>query len=574
MKYSDDYLPHTEELTPTQLQEGRARAVEFLRQALPDVSLDPGTPAGDSLVTPLGLVFAGNDEAHRRLLSDLNLANVAAGTIYSCDLVRAILGNYGVYDNDHTSGYGVVRLVFSTNTAVDIPVHTLFRFGTSDFRPRGAGSVVPIVQAGSGGSDDSYELSQTSISTWAVDIPLVGQTESGIRAGATCELSPLPAGLIGATAVVDFADGVPAAGLSDLARFARKTAWAYNAGSRGGTATAIWRNWPESRMVSPVITGDTEMTRAPADGPLIIQPPAVDIYFRSQYDMRPETQVIRLSYCECAENGVAVKRFRGRVGLLGRPSKIVSLEWAGTGVTSRLSGYTLFTLLPGNSTDDVGTAAEEFYVSAIPVMDGTSGLPLIPILQDDDGQYAMFRVTYLYDPALGMVTRALTSDEHRPVGLSVKVKAGPLVDITALGVTFARAPGVKVLTSAAAAAISSDASASGYPDVFRQTAIYERTKQAGAGSVRSISCHAVVRASPASRAFTYAMDDPGDSDALGDWWAGSVALNFLVVNDIADLVLDTVVQDAHSGGFMEHWAATERTVRMYLPVSAITFTEQ
>lgn len=570
MSYLSDYFPLTSELTPSQLKAGRDKAVSFIRQHLPEVSLEPGSPSGDALITPGGLLFAGLEEAHRRHMSDLDLGNVAAGVIYSCDFVRAYLGNFGVYDTGGASGYGLIRLTFSTNEARDIPVHMLFRFGTDDFRPRAASeaSVITLTAAGNAATAiDSYELAQTSATTWAVDIPVIGASSAVVLRGASCLMSVVISNLIGAVAAVDFASGTPAPGLSDLAAMARKTAWACNSGSRGGVMAMIYRNWPEACMVSPVVTGDMEMVRVSGVGPTIIQPPLMDVYFRSQYDLQVERQTVRLAYEACDENSVTAYRFRGRVSFLARPSKIISTEWAGTTSESQV-----VTSLWCSDGIDVGTTREQFFVSVTPAIDGVTGLPTFPLVQDVDGLYAMFTITYLTDPALASVTEVLEHPENASIGIDTRVVAGPLVDISAMTVEFARQPGVKVLTDAAASEISSEISSAGYPEAFRPSVILDAMAAAGAGRVKGITCAATIRHTPATRLFV-SLDDPGDTNLWDDWVLGSVLTNVITVTTLEGLSPSIVIQDDHGLTGLEHWAATDRTIRHYLPKSAITFLE-
>lgn len=569
MSYLSDYLPTLSELTDAQLRAGRDKALAFLRQGLPDITLEPGSPAGDSLVTPMGLLFAGCDESNRRRNSDMDLSNVSAGTIYSCDFVRAFLGNYGVYDVDRAAGYGVVRLTFSSNVSRSVPVHTLFRFGSSDYRPLASSTASVVVINACGDAPDGadhYELAQTSASTWAVDIPLTGGDAATVQAGDGCVLSLAVDGLIGAVAVVDFANGTPSAGLSDLANMARKTSWAVNSPTRGGMSSSVWRNWPEARMVSPVLTGDQEMVRVVSNGPTIIQAPAVDLYFRSQYDMQVASQMVKLYYAECDEDEVSRGRFRGPVTFLGRPSKIVSTEWSGTSVESFVESAVWV-----SEPDEVGTVGERFHVSVTPVIDGITSLPEIPLLEDDGGLYAMFTITFLYDPALAFVSSTMTNGDNAPVGVSVSVVPGPLVEIAAFTVEFARQPGVKTLTQPAAAALSSAVSASGYPAVYRQSVVHDVMKQAGAGRVKSVLCSATASVTPSARVFA-SVEDPGGAGMWDDWILGSAEVTTLELSE-NDLLGPVVTHDDHSGLWLEHWVLSERTARLYLPEAAITFVE-
>lgn len=582
MRFTSEYYPDIEDITAAQLAAARATVVALLAPAFPDVDLSAGTPTGDLVVAPLSMFLAADDEAHTRLMSDLDLDNVANGVIYSCEFVRRYLGNFAVYDVENAKATGLVRLTFSSGAARTVDRHLLFRFGGTDtFALRMASSVSSVVTLLSAGSQrstspDTYVLSQTSGTTWAVDLPLEGVMTAAVTAGAAGFVSAATVGLVGAAAAMDFLPGLQSASLSDLARAARRLSYAVNAGSRYGTTSMVLRNWPESLMVSPVVTGDAELTRTPPGSAMALQAPAVDLYYRSSRDLQTITQTFRLSYVTATVGAGTEERFRGIIPFLHRPSRITSLEWAGTTTTSLISARTIFSrssVAALQGAQHCGTRFEDFYADITPTLEAGSLASSVPVLEDADGRYGLFTVTYLADPMLSVVAATLEAPDHTTPGVSLLVKSGPLVDVTSLSVTYQKEPGVRVLTGEAADRIAAAFNQAGYPDTLSQTAVHDAMSVAGAKRVVRIQCAATVRVTPASRKFIgAAMTDALPAIITDDWALASDPMTELTVTTPETLVPDTIVETAHAD-WLENWAATYRTVRHALSADSITFIE-
>lgn len=565
MNFTTEYYPDLAELTDEQLSSARQIVISKLQASFVDVDLQPGSPTGDMVVTPLAAFLAASDVAHDRLMSDLDLGNVADGLIYSCDFVTKYLGNFAVYDVENLRAAGLARLTFSTNVQRAISRHTLFRFGTTDdFSPllgNSTGTELVIHPAGTAvsGVTDEYVLSQTSASTWAVDIPVTGTLTQDVAIGAAGTITQSLPGLSLIAAAIDFLPGVPSASLSDLAKLARVAAHALTTSSRNGIKALAYRHWPETRMVSPILTGDPEMLRTTPGSALILQAPAVDVYYRSARDLQTETQIVRLSYSADFPHDESTRAlFRGDLQLMHRPSKILSVEWAEqTGHVAETFLYTVNAAGPSSSQVALGTNAENFRIEVAPTMDiAFPDTPTIDLLEDEDGLYAMFAVTYLADPLVATVATVLESEDNAPPGVDLKVKSGPLSEITSMTISYRKTPGTKMLLSAAAVKISAYVRQAGYPSPFRQTAIHDIMKLAGASMVASIAVEGLVYATPASRLIT---------NTNADWFDNSTTVQTLPIASIDDVVPD----NPDTGG----WAATERTLRYFLDAANINFIE-
>lgn len=585
LSFAKEYLPDLEALSEEQMAAARAVVVQLLQPALPDVDLSPGTPTGDFVVGALAKFQAASEEANRRFMSDLDLSNVAEGLIYSCEFVKAFLGNFAVYDVENMSSFGLVRLVYTSPAERIIPRTTRFRFGSSDdwsLRMTNPDAIaVTLLPPGSShpGDADTYVLSQTSANTWAVDLPVSGVLTDAIPAGASGRATDVPTDLVGISAAIKFLAGIPSATLSDLARMARKTAYSLTAGSRESISTLVYKNWPESAMVSPIVTGDPEMLRLGVTTALALLKPAVDLYYRSNRDMQRETQYIRLDYVQPTGGGNKV--FRGPLALLHRPSRIVSLEWSGTTATSLVDSYQVFSIAASNRPDlygslYCGTRYEMLYAEVIPELDelDVSLIPRTDVEEDNElKQYAIFKVVYDTDPLLETVSATLESTDYRPVGVDVLVKSGPLVTLSNLTIGYTKKKGVKTALAAVRENIVEYMRQAGYPDPFRVTDLHDIIRRGGIDRITQIGCVGKVRVSAATRRFTD-ITTPGGDDALEDWSAGSVAFEdqAIDVNNIDEVVPSSyvLVEDPDP---VDAWAATRRTVRFCIDPENISFIE-
>lgn len=582
MNFTDEYYPTLDELSSSALADARAKVVSLLQPAFPDVDLSPSTPTGDLVVSALGAFWAATAEANNRFMSDLDLENVANGVIFSCDFVRAYLGNFAVYDVDNLRSTGIVRLSFSSPSARALPLAARFRFGGQDdysIQVSSGATSIQVLGAGSvhDGQPDTYVLAQTSATTWAVDLPLTGAMTSPVTKGTAGMSTTVDPDLIGIAAAIDFLPGLPSASLSDLARLARKTAYSLTSGSRASTQSLVLRNWPEVVMVSPVITGDVEMQRSPAASAMILQAPAIDVYLRSSRDMQKETQVVRLDYVTAAIGGSTKKVFRGHVNFLHTPSRILSVEWSGASDTSYVDSYTLFTRptrsdLPGSL--HCGTRYEAFELEVAPVMSGAD--PLIPRFDIIEGeltsQYAMFTIVYEADPLLEVVASTLESSDNTPVGVSVLVRSGPLVTLDNLTISFVKQQGVRTTLTATKEAIVAYLLSAGYPDAFRQTVLHDIMRAAGADRVLGMTCYGSIRPTPATRRFFPNVD--AYVAYTEDWDAASETVSPLSVSSLDEIIPSVVINEEFGDGHPEMWAATARTLRYRIDPENITFIEQ
>lgn len=574
LSFTDEYYPLLEEMTDAQVAAAREKVVQALQPLMPDVDMAPGTPTGDLVISPLAVYRAGAEEANGRLMSDLDLSNVADGLIYSCDFVKAYLGNFAAYDVENLVATGLVRLTYDSPDAREISRAVRFRFGTEDdwslrLADPDAASV-QVLTAGSEhtGAADTYVLAQTSSSTWAVDVPLEGVLSTPVVAGVSGTSTEVATALVGISAAIDFLSGLPSASLSDLAKMARKIAFSLTAGSRASTKALIYRNWPETNMASPVVPGDDEMQRVAAGSAMALQAPAVDVYVRSSRDMQRETQSIRLDYVQPTVGGSKV--FRGVLPLLHRPSRIVSIEWSGSTTDSVVSSYTTYSK-SGRSdlygSLHCGSRFESTYVELAPVI--ALGVPLVPLTDiDEDGetkQYAIFTVVYDADPLLETISSLLESPDYQPAGVDVLTKSGPLVLIDDMVITYGKQQGVKTTLSVARDKITGYVRTAGHPDPFRVTEIHDILRNSGADRIVKLEAVGRVLVSASEQLFRAAIADPSGDDLLADWDTESDLMRVIPFVGIENVVPHTIIDgEISTGGPLDAWAATDRTARYFV----------
>lgn len=567
-----EYFPDIEELTPAQLASARATVVDYLRPHFPDHDMSPGSVFGDMYVSPAAAFFAALTVSQNRFMSDLDLENVANGVIYSCAFVERYLGNFAVKDVSTLQSSGLVRLTFSADQTYTLNKGVKFKFASDDiFYPRLPSMLTDtfvILPSGSipDTSLNEVALSQTSLTTWAVDIPLTGKMTATVTRGETGLATVVQPELVGIAAAVEFDYGLPPASLSTLAEMARRTAYAASVGSRNSTRAFVVNQWPETKVVSVITAGDYEMQRTVPGTALALSAPAADIIFRSRRDYQQESQTVRLPF------DATLRAFRGNVRFLHRPCKIESVVVADAPELA-LPAVVLYSQVsssrfPGST--GCGTSHEEFWLHVTPPEDN-DGTLLIARSSDADGLYAMFTITYRTDPLLEPVSAMLTSADNAPVGVDVAVKAGPMVFINSLTIGYRRKPGTTMALDTARSEIAAYVNGVGWPELFSEAAMVESMYAAGALRTQTIEYDAAMTITPATRRFAHDFDPVANSDwnAVGN----SLPCPSSTISSLESM-RPVMVQTGTVNGVDELYAVSDRNIRYYLPAENIFFIEQ
>lgn len=529
------YYPNEDELTEEQMQAAYAAIVAALSSAHPDVDFSPNTPTGDLVIAPEAQNRAVMEEVVRRILSDLDLENVANNIIYNCEFVEGFLGNYGVYDRVGMSGSGVLRLTFSTPDLREIDRGMKFIFESEEdvFYPNliydGPLYVLPPgVPADPG--ENAVAMTAVGLGAWVADIPLHGNVQSAPTRGDTAQIDREIPGLTAAVAAVDFTIGQAPASLPDLARLARQTVFSAAPGSRNAVRRSLFYAWPQSKIVAPILTGDAEMLQAETAGFLAMPTPALTVYYRSSGEMVQESATLAIPYVPGAD------KFIGPVDLPSFPSMVSSIV-AASFPTRPLNEAILFTKSPNPAFPGV-TAGHSpdspLWVMLDPPRDD-AGESIVPRV-DHDGLVGLFTFTYYTDPVLPHVKAFFESGENSPLGVRTSVQAGPLIHLRSMKIYYERQAGTTMTLQDAREKIADFVNSVGYPSAWTDSKISEIMRYAGASLVRNIDIDHSVLHSPASRCLF--IDSSFDDLNLG-------ALNIAEAGEGYDDALQDIL-DAHS----------------------------
>lgn len=111
-----DLYPDPASVSPDVLQSVRRRLVANTAQKFATLDTRPGSVHGDMSISPDTWRIAVVETGLNGILSDLDLDNVIAGNVFSCDFVTQYLRQLGVIDRPNGSSTGEVRLFLDRAT--------------------------------------------------------------------------------------------------------------------------------------------------------------------------------------------------------------------------------------------------------------------------------------------------------------------------------------------------------------------------------------------------------------------------------------------------------------------------
>jgi hypothetical protein len=504
----DSYTPATTDIPQDRVLAVRERLEARLKEGWPDLDTRPASVYGDLALTPLAYQIAGAEIAAERMISDLDLEQVANGVIYNCDVVRNFLRNFAAVSRDNLKATGTIRLTFSTNVARTIDRRTMYLFGTdSIFTLRLAGTghlaILPVGDVPSG--VNSIALSRLSSTTYAVDVPVMGVMPTQVSAGATATTDNLVAGLVGMVALNDFDPGTPEDSLSALATRTRETVYSASLTTRGGASAFVRKEFPGITGVSATISGDPEMLRDTVNA-LGIRDGRLDVHVKSSQAFLTSTQLVRLTF-KTVEDA-----FVGRLSLANIPVKIDSITSASS--PAQVIAPTIYSRSLDPVRAPLATAAysalEDLWLVLPMPRDGNS-LPLLTTATDGTTTWADFMVTYQFDPGLAQVGAVLNSAEVKPVGVDVLVKAFVPCVFNSFTVEYVKPAGKQVNLGQARTEIMEYFKKLTYPDIYVDSAISDALLYAGASGVKSVTCNSAVQWSVAAKFLPDTAPLPSDN---------------------------------------------------------------
>lgn len=497
------YFPEVSEIPSEKIRATRERLVNYMRRAHPTLDMRPNTPFGDHYLTPAAEELAVLEVAAGRILSDLDLDQIAKGTIWNCAFVEAFLKNFAAVPLESLPATGIMRLTFNKDQDYELNQSLLFSFIGDDvaqfsFRVPHDGPInIRQVKAPLDSRDNQFQLVELAQNSFAVDIPVSGYMNELVTAGTTGRVSEQVECLSSIVAVVDFDDGVPEDNLSKIAERSRQAFHAQTLSSRMGAISFILRQFPETQAVSPVIAGDFEMIRDTAN-PLGISTGGMDLYTRSKHAGHVITQQVRINYYQTQEADPQ-DVYVGKIDFLHTPHVIKSITWANNSeidLGDRGSEIVVFS----RSADTVVAPGllcafsplEELYVT-IKMPRTSGGAPYIANLIDGIGQpYAWFNITYITDPTLTTIYDHVTADVNHPIGSRVHARGFNLVYFEELTIDYRRRPGTATNLTAARNEIVSFINSCGgpefpYSDGAVVDAMYYHANKAQVMAIRSVA---------------------------------------------------------------------------------------
>jgi hypothetical protein len=496
------YFPAIGELTEAEIKDARRRAEIFVKQFDPEVDTRPNTPFGDLHLNNLARFLASMEIAHGRFMSDLDLEQVANGVIYNCDFVSKYLKNFAVYEQETLGSSGVIRLTFCADEACVIDRRTRYQFGSDTFELRlpheGPLEVLPVGSTPPTATN-ARVLTQVDEDKYAIDVAVVGVMNTLVVAGqdGTTDLSPT--NLAGISALYDFEFGTPPSSLSSLAAKARETHYSSSLSTVGGTRNYLKREFPDLKVVSPVITGDIEMIRD-ISNPLGVGAGYLDVHVQSAGHSGEDQQYIKLRYYD-TQDAVAVQRYIGALDLVGIPQQIISITSAsspdvflGLG-TSALEIFSESTDPANAPLAQAAYSPQERLWIAVDMPRTDTGVDrLVNDIDLDTGfEYHRFLVRYKTDPMVSVVKDDVESRTVKPVGVNVFVRGMVPIVISDFLITYTRSPGVTMKLDAAREEIYNYFKGLGYPTLYSDSKIVDAMYYAGAEDVVSVRPTAYVQ---------------------------------------------------------------------------------
>lgn len=486
------YVPAFVELAPEEVADCRERLAAYFRTMFADIDTAPNTVIGDLVVTPQAFQIAALERGIDRLLSDLNLGNVAKNNIYNCAFVNEYLKNFAVADSYALRSSGVVRLVFSKDEEYSLDRGTQFKINDAIFSiylPYNGKYYIKPVGTALEAEQNGTVLVDSGSDSYFADIPVVSdiETDVDIVAGTEVRLSVVLNNLGAANTLVDFNKGTSTNSTAELAERARHTIYSASLNTRNGAIRYIETNCPFVESTYAIRNGDMEMLRG--FDKLGVSEGCMDVYVRSKSYAFEEEQVVRLTYDPA--KGV----FEGKFNYTGQPYYIDSITQSQdiSGTTYTNIEHTITAVnTAGLGARGAYTEYEDLYIT-IPdqKINGTS---IFNIQTAPTGeQYSLFTVNYHTDPLLRDIAATLYNPDYAPVNVSLLARGFIPIIIKKFNVRYVRKSGVVPDLETAEKEIRSYMDGLGAPNAYADSEISRIMGEAGVKYMAGIDVYATVQ---------------------------------------------------------------------------------
>lgn len=568
MDFISTYVPAFVELTSDEIADCRDRLEAFSRTMFPELDTSPNTVLGDLILTPQAYQIAALEKGMDRFMSDLNLGNVAAGTIYNCDFVTEYLKNFAVNTITNLRSSGVIRMVFSRDKEYTLDRSTQFKFGEhifsiylpnlGNFEIKRVGD---FVEDGINGTC----LKDSGADAFFADIPVVGHDLSvTVQAGSSGLISTSAIPELGSiTALVDFLPGTKEYSVSELAESTRKTIYAASMNTREGADRFLNDVCPFVDSCYAIISSDKEMLRDKRENPFGAASGKMDLYVRSAEYNFTETQSVRLVY------NAFKKVYEGYFDYVGQPYYIDSVTHTALPNVANIEHTVVAVNTHGLGPIGAYTAYEKLYL-IVPDQTTNGDSVFRPDVDATGAKYATFEVTYRTDPLFPAINTAVNNPDYKAINTDVLVKGFIPVIISKFNVQYTKKSGAVPDLKTAEAEIRSYIDGLGAPDAYSDAVIAKIMREAGVSYVVKTDVLANVQWTLGDYISSY-----GDTQLDT---ARQSALNGADANKAkSDTAITTSaglrIKYPADGVLADEYACSIRNVRYYMLDTAVTFTE-
>jgi hypothetical protein len=297
-----NYLPEISEISTATLVDARDRIKTYLSAEFGDtVDMAPNSVFGDLVLNPIAHLVAGFEIAANRLFSDIDLTNVAEGTVYNCEFVQKYLENFGLSQRLEFPSTGVIRLTFTKpgSYTLDARSSILFTLNNVDyvFKFSEVDDFITIASSIEGEEETASKrkLIKINENEYVVNMPVTGPAGVAILKSTEGSSNISIANLKSVKSVIDFDPGVLPENVMELANKAQTTYYASSLTNRTGCLSFLLQTFPELQGVSPVLSGDSEMARGTTNI-LGVSEGVMDIHVKSRKTFVTEFLTQRLAY--------------------------------------------------------------------------------------------------------------------------------------------------------------------------------------------------------------------------------------------------------------------------------------
>ena len=322
------------EVSSEAVQDAMSRIRGFMLREWPDQDTSPSSPFGNLVLQPLSKCLVLVEQALECVLSDVQLENALNGIVCDCNFIQEFLKGLGVTTLAEANCTGWVRWHFVEDPTlsdgnhvpvkIDRGVNMLFSgnifhiyapfntpinlISSSDTIADNNANYARVFQSSDQWVDKTIypdpENTDTSIdirvpNEWYADFPVYGPSTADLSAGTLAEIDedlPYFGNVRSVELLEDIVPYTIPTDLAGLIKLVRTIQPSANITTRGNATSYTLQKFPKTIGVSPVISGDKEMsTRAAAsEGDYTVyMAPYMDIYAKGVSSV-PETVSIVL----------------------------------------------------------------------------------------------------------------------------------------------------------------------------------------------------------------------------------------------------------------------------------------